>query len=43
MKKLIDKIKTAKKIVLSTHRTPDGDGLGSELALFHFLKDKRMN
>lgn len=40
MKKLIDKIKTAKKIVLSTHRTPDGDGLGSELALFHFLKEQ---
>lgn len=28
------------KIVLTTHMTPDGDGLGSELALLRFLRRK---
>ncbi len=28
----------AKRIVLSTHLLPDGDGLGAETALFHYLK-----
>lgn len=37
MNKLVEKINASDKIILSTHRTPDGDGLGSELALFHAL------
>ena len=28
-----------KKIVITTHHRPDGDAMGSALALFHFLKD----
>ena len=28
-----------KKIVITTHRTPDGDALGSSLALFHSLEN----
>ncbi len=31
-------IKKASSVVLSTHREPDGDGLGSELAMFYALK-----
>ncbi len=28
-----------KNVVITTHRNPDGDAIGSSLALFHFLKD----
>ncbi len=37
MKKLAQKVLKAKRILLSTHRQCDGDGLGAELALFHAL------
>ena len=29
---------TKKNIVITTHKTPDGDALGSSLALYHELK-----
>ena len=29
---------TPKRIVITTHQGPDGDGIGSSLALYHFLK-----
>ncbi len=35
LKKLIS---DPKRIVITTHRGPDGDAMGSSLALFHFLK-----
>lgn len=38
MKQLIDQIKWASKILLTTHRQCDGDGLGAQLALYHALK-----
>ena len=31
----------AKRILISTHVQPDGDGLGAETALFHYLKRAR--
>ena len=31
-------LKTSKKIVITSHFNPDGDAMGSSLALFHFLK-----
>jgi bifunctional oligoribonuclease and PAP phosphatase NrnA len=31
-------IQSAKKILVSTHQLPDGDGLGAEVALYHYLK-----
>ncbi len=31
----------AKRILISTHMQPDGDGLGAEVALFHYLKRAR--
>jgi phosphoesterase RecJ-like protein len=38
MNSLLERIKKAKSILLSTHRQCDGDGLGAELALFHALR-----
>lgn len=38
MDKVISKIQSAQSIVLSTHRECDGDGLGSQIALYHALK-----
>lgn len=38
LRKLSQKIKNAQNIILSTHRQCDGDGLGSEIALYHALK-----
>ncbi len=31
----------AKRVLISTHSLPDGDGLGAEAALFHYLKRAR--
>jgi len=36
-----DTLQNAKRILLSTHKLPDGDGLGAEAALFHYLKRAR--
>ncbi len=38
MEGLIRRIQNASSIVLSTHRECDGDGLGSQIALYHALK-----
>lgn len=40
MLKLIQKIQKARRIFLSTHKNADGDGLGSEIALYHALKSQ---
>jgi phosphoesterase RecJ-like protein len=37
-KQLLDQ---AKRVLISTHLLPDGDGLGAEVALFHYLKRAR--
>ena len=37
-KSLHKTINGATKILLSTHENPDGDGLGSAQAMFHYLK-----
>jgi len=34
-------LEQAKRVLLSTHALPDGDGLGAEAALFHYLKRAR--
>jgi len=31
----------AKRVLISTHSLPDGDGLGAEAAIFHYLKRAR--
>jgi len=35
---VIDAIRSARQIVLTTHCTPDGDGIGSQLGLYHALR-----
>ncbi|RYZ71163.1 MAG: hypothetical protein EOP09_05020, partial [Proteobacteria bacterium] len=32
------KLDRAKRVLISTHLLPDGDGLGAESALYHYLK-----
>jgi bifunctional oligoribonuclease and PAP phosphatase NrnA len=34
-------INTSQSIVITTHKSPDGDAIGSSLALYHFLKKKK--
>ena len=34
-------LESAKRVLISTHILPDGDGLGAEYALFHYLKRGR--
>ena len=36
-------IKKSKRILLSTHINPDGDGLGSEIAFYYFLINQNKN
>jgi phosphoesterase RecJ-like protein len=38
LKTITDLIQSSKKIIISTHRQCDGDGLGAELALFYALR-----
>ena len=40
VKKVLDLLQPQKKIVITTHANPDGDAMGSSLALFHYLKLK---
>ena len=34
-----DKIQSSDRILLSTHESPDCDGLGSEIAFYYYLRD----
>jgi bifunctional oligoribonuclease and PAP phosphatase NrnA len=47
MKNKFDELKTilsnSKSIVLTTHMIPDGDAIGSELAIYEYLKAKKKN
>ena len=36
-------IENAKNVVITTHKSPDGDAIGSSLALYHYLKNKGIN
>ena len=38
IEKLKNLLSIDKKIVITTHINPDGDAIGSSLALFHFFK-----
>lgn len=44
MERIVEYIRKANSIILTTHRQCDGDGLGAELALYHALKktDKKV-
>ena len=37
---LVQILKNADRVVISTHTRPDGDAIGSQVALGHFLRDK---
>ena len=37
-KEIINRIEKAKQITITTHANPDGDAIGSALALFHYIK-----
>ncbi len=36
-------VKNAKNIVITAHKSPDGDSIGSSLALYHYLKQEHQN
>ena len=38
IKELEKLLSTDKRIIITTHTNPDGDAIGSSLALYHFLK-----
>lgn len=38
---LLDWIESAKHLLITAHKGPDGDSIGSSLALFHYLKQKK--
>lgn len=40
VEKIISYIDNSKKIVITTHLSPDGDAIGSSLALYHFIKNR---
>ena len=42
-KKLYELVSKSKSILLSTHRDPDGDGLGSEIGFYYYLKSINKN
>lgn len=37
---IMDSIDNANNILITTHLSPDGDAIGSSLALYHFIKNK---
>lgn len=41
--KILELIDTSEKIIVTTHLSPDGDALGSSLALYHYLKRNGKN
>ena len=43
MNKIFDEIKIANKILLLSHENPDGDAIGSLMAMYHMLKDLGKN
>jgi Exopolyphosphatase-related proteins len=43
VEQIMDSINRSDKIVITTHLSPDGDALGSSLALYHFIKSKGKN
>lgn len=42
-KEFSDLLKRSNNIVITTHWNPDGDAIGSSMALFHFLKSLKKN
>src|SRR3954471_4516543 len=43
IEELIEFLKTPRNIVITTHQKPDGDAMGSSLALYNFLQPRGHN
>lgn len=43
MQEIKSEILKAKNIVITTHKSPDGDAIGSSLAFYHYLKNQGKN
>ena len=43
IKQLNEKIQAAESIVITAHKSPDGDSIGSSLALYHYLVQEHPN
>ena len=43
MKEIKEIIEAANSIIITTHKSPDGDAIGSSQALYHFLKKLEKN
>lgn len=43
VEQIISHIENSKRIVITTHLSPDGDAIGSSLALYHFIKNRGGN
>ena len=39
IKHTLELLKNSKQIIITSHRSPDGDSIGSSLSLYHFLKN----
>ena len=37
--KILELIKAHKRIIIHRHKNPDGDALGSQIGLYHIIKD----
>ena len=35
---IVNEIKSASSIIITAHKSPDGDSIGSSLGLYHFIK-----
>ena len=36
---IVEEINNATKIIITSHKSPDGDSVGSSLGLYHFIED----
>ena len=43
MQEIKSEILKANNIVITTHKSPDGDAIGSSLAFYHYLKNQGKN
>ncbi len=41
--KIIESVNQAQNIVITAHKSPDGDSIGSSMAMYHWLKSKGKN
>lgn len=42
-KSIVEEIKKSENIVITSHKSPDGDSIGSSLALYHFISSLNKN